>query len=623
VPFGGEASLEGAAVTQFGKYQLFATLGKGGMADVFLSVARGQMGFNKLAVIKRLKPSLADDPAFRNMFLEEARLAARLNHPNIVHTYEVGESNGIYFIAMEYLEGQALNKVVKECVRNQQRVPPEICARMIADALAGLGYAHELRDYDGRPLNVIHRDISPHNLFVTYDGHTKLVDFGIAKSDSSATETEVGILKGKVAYMSPEQALGQRLDARSDLFAMGIVLWELLTHQRLMTGENAANTLHRLMNEPIPHVSDVQPDIDMELDRIVNVALQKDVKQRFQSASEFREALEIWLATHRARQEDVSRTMLALFTDVRTEVQKQIQRHMALVAPAKNTAELQAITGDLSQKGLLRLGMGGSGSGSGVISNYGGVASTPSSPPSNPPSGMTGPFGPPGFPLPPSTPSLASGPSAAVYQTGPVPPVNMMAAGMMTPMMTPQMPQAQPRSNVLLIVITIGCFVIAALIIVMFGIRRGGGKDFLASNGTASAAAPAVSETPAPPASTAEAITIPTVTAVATKPPPPSPAPVNRPTSRPQPAPQPRPAPPPQPAAEPAEPGYVTVNAYPWAKVTEGAKVICPATPCNKVQMSPGAHTLTFENGADPSQKQTVTVQVKAGETTPKNIGFK
>ena len=612
-----EASLEGAAVTQFGKYQLFATLGKGGMADVFLSVARGQMGFNKLAVIKRLKPNLADDPAFRNMFLEEARLAARLNHPNIVHTYEVGEQNGVYFIAMEYLEGQALNKVVKECVRNQQRVPPEVGVRMIADALAGLAHAHELKDYDGRPLNVIHRDISPHNLFVTYDGHTKLVDFGIAKSDNSATETEVGILKGKVAYMSPEQAMGKRLDARSDVFAMGIVLWELLTHQRLITGENAANTLHRLLNEPIPHVSEVQPDIDRELDRIVDVALQKEASQRFQSAAEMREALELWLSTHRARQEDVSRTMLALFQPVRAEVQKQIQRHMALVAPAQNTQELQAITQDLSQKGLMRLGMGGSGSGSGVISNYGGVASTPSSPPSNPPSGMTGPLPPIGsshagpFPMPPSTGSL-SGPAAA-YQSGPLPQIGMI---------TPQLPQAQPRSNILLIVVTIGCFVIAALLIVMFGMRRGG--DPVAVNPTPSSnVVAAASDTPAPPASTGESITVPTVTEVATKPPPPTPAPGPRPFNRPNPQPTPRPAPAPQPAAEPAEPGFVTVSAYPWAKVTEGAKVICPSTPCAKVQMSPGPHTLTFENGTDPSQKQTVTVQIKPGETTPKNIGFK
>lgn len=618
-----EASLEGAAVTQFGKYQLFATLGKGGMADVFLSVARGQMGFNKLAVIKRLKPNLADDPAFRNMFLEEARLAARLNHPNIVHTYEVGESNGIYFIAMEYLEGQALNKVVKECVKNQQRVPPEVCVRMIADALAGLVHAHELRDYDGRPLNVIHRDISPHNLFVTYDGHTKLVDFGIAKSDNSATETEVGILKGKVAYMSPEQAMGRRLDARSDVFAMGIVLWELLTHQRLITGDNAANTLHRLLNEPIPRVSDVQPDIDMELDRIVSLALKKEASERFQSAAEMREALEIWLSTHRARQEDVSRTMLALFASVRGEVQKQIQRHMALVAPATNTQELQAITQDLSQKGLMRLGMGGSGSGSGVISNYGGVASTPSSPPSNPPSGMTGPL-PPGSshpgpfpPIPQSSGSL-SGPAAA-YQSGPLPPLN--ANQMMT---GPHPAPEQPRSNVLLIVVTIGCFVIAALLIVMFGMRRGAidtGDDKVA---TKSSATPSASVAENIPATSESSFTVPTVTEVATKPPPPpTPAPVGRPNLRPNPQPTPKPAPAPQPAAEAAEPGYVTVSAYPWAKVTEGSKVICANTPCAKVQMSPGAHTLTFENGTDPSQKQTVTVQIKPGETTPKNIGFK
>lgn len=583
--------MEGAAITQFGKYQLFATLGKGGMADVFLSVARGQMGFNKLAVIKRLKPALADDAAFRNMFLEEARLAARLNHPNIVHTYEVGEANGAYFIAMEYLEGQALNKVVKEAVRNQQRVPPEICVRMIADALAGLGYAHELRDYDGTPLNVIHRDISPHNLFVTYDGHTKLVDFGIAKSDASATETEVGVLKGKVAYMSPEQAMGKRLDARSDLFAMGIVLWELLTHQRLMTGENAANTLHRLMNEPISHAADVQPDIDMELDRIVSVALQKDPAQRFQSAMEMREALEIWLATRRVRSEDVSRTMLALFGDVRAEVQRQIQRHMELIAPAKDTAELQAITQDLGQQGLLRLGMTGSGSGSGVIANYGGVASTPSSPPSHPPSA---------FPSYPSSPS-----SMQSLQSGPLP-----------SMMTGPIPiREAPRSNVLLIVITIGGFVILALLIVVFGLRPR--APTVATNDPT--ATPSASAAPEPSASTGpESITIPTVTEVATKPPSPSPAPPSRPSPRPQPRPSPAPAP------EPAgDPGYVTVNAYPWAKVTEGGKVVCPATPCNKVQMSPGAHSLTFENGVDPSQKQTVTVQIKPGETTPKSVGFK
>src|SRR5215207_6412330 len=165
-----EGKIESTGTSAFGRYQLFASLGRGGMADVFLSVARGQMGVNKLAVIKRLRPALAEEAAFRNMFLDEARLAARLSHPNIVHTYEVGEQNGVYFIAMEYLEGQSVNKVLKEVLRRKEIVEPEIAVRIVADALAGLGYAHDLRDYDGRPLSVIHRDISPHNIFVTYDG---------------------------------------------------------------------------------------------------------------------------------------------------------------------------------------------------------------------------------------------------------------------------------------------------------------------------------------------------------------------------------------------------------------------------------------------------------------------
>src|SRR3954469_8238493 len=146
-----------AGPTAFGKYQLFASLGRGGMADVFLAVARGQMGFNKLAVIKRLRQALAEESAFPTMFLDEARLAARPSPPNIVHTYEVGEQGGVYFIAMEYLEGQSLNKVLKEALRRKENIDPEVGARIIADALGGLAYAHSLGDYDGRPLGIIHR----------------------------------------------------------------------------------------------------------------------------------------------------------------------------------------------------------------------------------------------------------------------------------------------------------------------------------------------------------------------------------------------------------------------------------------------------------------------------------
>src|SRR5271154_5552065 len=179
-------------IIRLGKYQLLAVLGRGGMAEVFLALSRGAMGFDKLAVIKRLRPGLADDKSFRDMFLDEARLAARLNHPNVVHTYEVGEQNGQYFIAMEYLEGQSLNKVIRELVKSNEAIEPEVCARIVSDALAGLHHAHELRDYDGTPLQIIHRDISPHNVFVTYDGQIKLVDFGIDKAALSSQTTEVG-----------------------------------------------------------------------------------------------------------------------------------------------------------------------------------------------------------------------------------------------------------------------------------------------------------------------------------------------------------------------------------------------------------------------------------------------
>ena len=594
-----EAKIEGNGTTAFGKYQLFASLGRGGMADVFLSVARGQMGFNKLAVIKRLRQALAEERAFRDMFLDEARLAARLNHPNIVHTYEVGEQGGVYFIAMEYLEGQSLNKVLKEALRRKEVIEPEVAARIIADALAGLGYAHELRDYDGRPLSIIHRDVSPHNIFVTYDGHTKLVDFGIAKAALSSTETEVGVLKGKVAYMSPEQAMGQRIDARSDLFAMGIVLWELIAQQRLMTGESAANTLHKLMNEPIPRLSHVLPGIDANLDMLVARALEKDPQHRWQSASEMRGALESWLSAqpHTARQEDVGRRMASLFGNVREEVQRQIQKHMTTITSAANTQELQALTAEslkrMEQSGanvsgqLLRLGTSGSGSGSGVIATYGGHTANPS-----------------------AYPSAAS---SAMHM-----PVHPMAA------------PPQKSSSVLLIVITIGCFLLAGLLIVVLGLRDRK-ADILTLGGAppASASAPvspttesaAPSQDPAAaderdrerdgsrhstttPVKTAHsAHTTPQTTRTAVTPPR---------TSTP---------PPPPPPAE--DPGFVTVSAYPWAKVTEGGKVICPVTPCNKVSMSPGSHTLTFENGEAPGQKQTVTVQVKSGETATKNVGFK
>src|SRR5262245_45560386 len=208
----------GPEVSTIGKYQLIANLGHGGMADVYLSVVHGPVGFNKLTVIKRLRPSLAEEQEFLAMFLDEARLAARLNHPNVVQTNEVAEIEGQYYIAMEYLDGQPLNRILTRA-QKAGTLPRELLIRVVADCLAGLHYAHELADYDGSPLGVVHRDASPHNIFVTYDGQTKVVDFGIAKAATRSAETRGGVLKGKVAYMAPEQARSGEVDRRSDVFA--------------------------------------------------------------------------------------------------------------------------------------------------------------------------------------------------------------------------------------------------------------------------------------------------------------------------------------------------------------------------------------------------------------------
>ena len=273
-----------------GKYQLLAVLGRGGMADVFLALSRGPMGFQASS----WSPQAPAPRARRGQGLprdvprRRRGLAARLNHPNVVHTHEVGEDEGIYFIAMEYLEGQSLNKIIRELSKRDEILPPLLCARIISDALAGLHYAHELKDFDGTPLSIIHRDVSPHNVFVTYDGSVKMVDFGIAKAALSSVQTEVGVLKGKVAYMSPEQAAGGAIDPRADVFAMGIVLWELLAQERLMTGDSAAATLHRLLSAPIPRITSLRPDVSPALEGSSRAPSEKDPSRRFASALDMR-----------------------------------------------------------------------------------------------------------------------------------------------------------------------------------------------------------------------------------------------------------------------------------------------------------------------------------------------
>src|SRR5262245_37339209 len=218
------------------RYQVITTLGQGGMARVLLTLSRGPAGVTKLLVVKELKAELKGDPEFLTMFLDEARIAARLNHPNVIQTFEVVSDGEHPLIVMEYLEGQSLSAILGRVGR--KAMPLDVHLHVLAQTAAGLHYAHELKGLDGTLLDVAHRDVSPHNVFVTYDGLVKLVDFGIAKAADSAGLTRAGQFKGKIGYASPEQlGGGGQVDRRTDVFALGVMLWEAVAQRRLTFGE--------------------------------------------------------------------------------------------------------------------------------------------------------------------------------------------------------------------------------------------------------------------------------------------------------------------------------------------------------------------------------------------------
>jgi serine/threonine protein kinase len=274
-----------------GKYRVVAQLGEGGAATVYLALTAGPAGVNKLLVVKVLKRQLASEPDFLRMFMDEARLSTRLNHPNIVQMIEVGSADGRYFTVMEYLEGKPLSHVLGA------RIPGinlTVHVHLIAEALGGFHYAHELADYDGTPLGVIHRDVSPQNLFVTYDGHCKLLDFGVAKMLWS-NETEVGVMKGKPRYMAPEQVCGGSLDRRVDIFSAGVILWEAIVGRRMWAGKHDMAVLYAVSNGHIPSLREAAPDAPRELVRIVTKALAQDRDERYATALALQEDLEAYL----------------------------------------------------------------------------------------------------------------------------------------------------------------------------------------------------------------------------------------------------------------------------------------------------------------------------------------
>jgi serine/threonine protein kinase len=262
------------------------------MADVLLARATGIEGFERHVVIKRIRAEQARDSRFVQMFLDEARLAASLHHTNIVDVHDIGQEDGEYFFTMEYVHGEDLRKLLMHVAERDERVPFDHLITIVLAACAALHHAHEQKNADRQPLGIVHRDVSPANILVGYDGNVKVVDFGIAKASHRTTETHSGLMKGKVAYMSPEQCVGQPVDRRSDIFCLGIVLYELATVRRLFKGANDFLTMSSITHGVIPKPSELRPDIPPALEAIILKALSANPADRYQTADQMRSALE-------------------------------------------------------------------------------------------------------------------------------------------------------------------------------------------------------------------------------------------------------------------------------------------------------------------------------------------
>lgn len=301
-------------------------LAQGGMAEVHLANAAAANAAPSLVVVKRMHQQHVDDPASVRMFLDEARLALRLSHPNIVRTDRLGNFDGRHGIVMEFLEGQPFHQVLKRAYETEATLSLEVVVQVAIAALDGLHYAHELKDAEGNALAIVHRDVSPQNLFITYDGAVKLLDFGIAKNAQQDGRTRTGLLKGKVSYMAPEQARGDELDRRADLWSLGVVLWEAVTGSRLFKASNEAATLHLTLTEEVAVPSMRRPDLPPELDAILMRALKRDPKERYATAAEMRDDLETWLSNRELLPSaSVSQLMLRLFGKQMREHRAQIQ----------------------------------------------------------------------------------------------------------------------------------------------------------------------------------------------------------------------------------------------------------------------------------------------------------
>ena len=281
-----------------GRYELLARLATGGMGEIFLARLEGAAGFEKLYVIKRILPHLADDPRFRTMLIDEARIASKMSHPNICQVYELGESEGQLFIAMEYLEGVTLLPILRRAAKTDKPLALGLVAGILQQTCDALHYAHELKERDGTALNVIHRDVTPSNLFATGTGIIKVLDFGIAKVKNASQNTEAGTVKGKYAYMAPEQLRSETITQRVDVFSVAVVVYEMLALRRLFQRKTDYLTFRAVMELPIPNIREFRPDLPPQLGEMMARALEREPQNRFASARQLASAFQDAILGH-------------------------------------------------------------------------------------------------------------------------------------------------------------------------------------------------------------------------------------------------------------------------------------------------------------------------------------
>lgn len=304
---------------RIGNYEVVRSLATGGMGEVLLARQSGPGGFARAVVVKRLLPHLAKEPAFVQMFLNEARVVSRLSHPNVAQIYELGESGDTLFIAMEFVHGRSLQLINKTLAVRGRALGPPLAMRIVIETLKGLEHAHSL-SIDGKPAPVVHRDMSPDNILVGFNGAVRVIDFGIARAADSISTTRTGTLKGKFSYMAPErfdEARAKELDARIDVFAMGVVAYECLAGQRPFRGSSDAALVGAILNGTAPILHELAPAVGAPLSAIVHRAIAKDPAERFATAADFRHALEGWLDASGTKvgEQDIAGLMRSLFAD--------------------------------------------------------------------------------------------------------------------------------------------------------------------------------------------------------------------------------------------------------------------------------------------------------------------